>query len=190
MYLEYFCEYKIHARAFTFIYLSSNVCSTRNDRSIDRLASGPQIKRSFLRAMFASQTIWRLPTIFLFTVILICALSFNGSCKMRAVFTGEPRKTNYFAINLFLQTRSLDATREVFTSEFTCECEQFIESPRSKYNTWVHREIIIFIVRLFIYNTQRNLCLLINDATWHVVVIDYWSFFIISRILSCSAIVF
>lgn len=119
MYLEYFCEYKIHARAFTFIYLSSNVCSTRNDRSIDRLASGPQIKRSFLRAMFASQTIWRLPTIFLFTVILICALSFNGSCKMRAVFTGEPRKTNYFAINLFLQTRSLDATREVFTSEFT-----------------------------------------------------------------------
>lgn len=150
--------------------------------TIDRLTRERPSNKTFFSPRDVCITNYLASTIFLFTVILIPV---SGSCRVRTVFTGEPREANYFAINLFLQTRPPpDATRGgIYVWIYLWMLERFIESPRSRYNTWVHRmEIIIFITRPLFYNTQRNLWLVINDYAMtrhrcYRLSYDYWPFF-------------
>lgn len=69
-------------------------------------------------------------TIF-FSIVILIPVRFPSTdhteCERIHQQATTARKVNYFAINLFLQTWPLDATREAFTSEFISECERFIE---------------------------------------------------------------
>lgn len=70
-------------------------------------------------------------TIF-FSIVILIPVRFPSTdrteCERIHQQAATAREVNYFAINLFLQTRPFDATREAFTSEFISECERFIES--------------------------------------------------------------
>lgn len=110
------------------IYPSSNVCSAR---AIDRstLANGPQIKHSFLRAMFASQTIWRLPYSFL--LLFFSPYVFPRqrgswpSAKLYSPVSHERRiilPSTYFYKHDLSIRNAKEEEEEAFTSEFTSEC--------------------------------------------------------------------
>lgn len=87
-------------------------------------------------------------TIFLSIVILILVrFPSTDRTECERIHQRELREVNYFAINLFLQTRPLDATRGAFTSKFTFECASDLSSPHSKSLRIHCVEIIIFIAR-------------------------------------------
>jgi len=121
------------ARALAYIPIVK--CLFGQKRSIDRFSTnGPQIKHSFLCAMFASETVWRLLYSFplLFLYLTPYAFRQRGSYVECETYSPVSCEVNYFAINLLLQTQPLDATRRVFTSKFISECGVVYRVPHSK----------------------------------------------------------
>lgn len=127
--------------------------------------------------MFASQTIWRLPTIFLFTVILILVRfpsTDRAKCKP---YSPASRERRIILPSTYFSKHDLSMQRERHLRlNLPLNTNSLSRVPRNIILEYVK---IIFIVSLFFYNTQRNLCLLINDAMTHRRYRHYWSFFII-----------
>lgn len=163
MCLRYFCEYKIHARALTFIYPSSNVCSNRNDRSID-----PTRERPSNKTFFSSRNVCI--TNYLASIYHIPFYCYSYMCVfLQRIVQSESRihrraaKDELFCHQLISpNTISRCNERGIYVWIYFWMRTVYQESSLEILE--VHREIIIFIVRLFFYEMQRNLCLLINDA--------------------------
>lgn len=163
--------------------------------TIDRLTREQPSNKTFFspRTMFASQTIWRLPYSFL--LLFLSPVRFpstnRAECESR-IHRRAPRKWRIILPSQLISPNTISRMQRERHLRLNLPLNaNGLSSPRSKYNTWIHRvEIIIFIVRLFQKFMLRHKRCYMTCHRCYQLSYDYRPFFTISRVLLCSVIVF
>jgi len=134
--------------ACVYIHISIVKCLLFGQkRSIDRLTSGPQIKHSFLCAMFASQTVWHLPYSFPLLFLSQCAFR-QRVVRSLSIFASKAAARGELFCHQLISSNMTSRCNKHFCSNFPLNVSN-LSSFHSKYLR-IHCVKIIFIARIFV----------------------------------------